>query len=143
MRSEKGITLTSLVTYVLGITIIISIITIMSTYFYKNIKIVNDSGKNSEKYTAFNMFFLQDIKNEKITIAECTGDKIIFSNGVNYQYYKNRIYRNGVEILNGIELLNFKTKKDDSGKKDIITVSIAISGNRKLTKSVDYVLRYW
>lgn len=143
MHSEKGITITSLTVYILGITIIISIITTISTYFYKNIKTVSDSGKNSEIYTAFNMLFLGDIKKEKVSVEECTGDKIVLSNGITYQYFNNKIYRNGAEILNKIELLHFESKKDDSQKKDIVTVRMIISGNKKLTLSTDYVLRYW
>ena len=141
MRSERGITLTSLVVYVLGITIIISIITLVSTYFYKNIKIVSGTGKNSEIYTAFNMYFLGDIKKEDIAVTSCTGDKIIFSDGTSYQYLVKRLYRNGAEILRNIELLNFESKKQ--GEKEIVTVRIAIPGNTNLTLSTDYVLRYW
>ena len=35
MKSEKGVTLTSLIVYVIGMVMVISIVSVLTTYFYK------------------------------------------------------------------------------------------------------------
>ena len=43
MKSEKGVTLTSLIVYVIGMVMVISIVSVLTTYFYKNINLINDN----------------------------------------------------------------------------------------------------
>ena len=53
MKSEKGVTLTSLIVYVIGMVMVISIVSVLTTYFYKNIKNVGADIDPIAEYTKF------------------------------------------------------------------------------------------
>ena len=56
MRSEKGVTLTSLIIYVIAMLIAITIISIMTGYFYKNIDVSTEKYSYLGEYTRFNSY---------------------------------------------------------------------------------------
>ena len=49
MKSEKGITLTSLVIYVIGITIIFAVVANLTIYFNKNSRIIKNNKKTLQE----------------------------------------------------------------------------------------------
>ena len=61
MKSEKGITLVSLIIYVLVMVIVVALITVITAYFYKNIDINNVNYEINSQYTKFNSFFSDEI----------------------------------------------------------------------------------
>ena len=66
MKSEKGVTLTSLIVYVIGMVMVISIVSVLTTYFYKNIKNVGADIDPIAEYTKFNSYFTNEINKNKI-----------------------------------------------------------------------------
>ena len=62
MKSEKGITLTSLVIYIIVATIVISIMALVSSFFFSNMSIVTVQDQYAVEFNKFNMFFINDIK---------------------------------------------------------------------------------
>ena len=42
MKSQKGITLTSVIIYIIGMTMCIGVIATLTTYFYKNMDSIDD-----------------------------------------------------------------------------------------------------
>lgn len=71
MKSQKGIALTSLIIYVIAMLIVISIISVISTFFYNNIEEVGENVDPSKEFTQFNTYFLQDINRDEIEVIEC------------------------------------------------------------------------
>ena len=61
MRSEKGITLISLIIYVIALTIVIGIIAVISGYFYKNVATASVDVEPMVEYTKFNSFFSEEV----------------------------------------------------------------------------------
>ena len=57
MKSEKGITLISLIIYVIALTIVIGIVAVISGYFYNNIATSSEDIEPMVEYTKFNSFF--------------------------------------------------------------------------------------
>ena len=57
MKSQRGITLTSLVVYIVGITILVSVMAIITTNFYKTMNDSNSSIEPYVEYTKFNTYF--------------------------------------------------------------------------------------
>ena len=57
MKSEKGITLVSLLVYVIAMLIAITIITVITGYFYKNIDVSTEKYTAIAEYTKFNSYF--------------------------------------------------------------------------------------
>lgn len=123
MKKENGITLTSLIIYVIGMVIVVTTVSTLTTYFYKNIDI-NSTNNDTTQYTKFTSVFLEEInkgQNEVIeakTILE--SDKkvsyIIFSDGNQYTFKEENksIYKNQVKICENIDNCEFSYKYQDS-----------------------------
>lgn len=109
LKGEKGITLTSLVIYIIVFVIIIAIMANISNYFYSNIGEIKDSPKYVAEFNKFSMFFIADVKRntEIVTISE---DSLQFADGTKYEYRDNSIYRNNEEISKYVKSFSFEKK---------------------------------
>lgn len=149
MSNQKGVTLISLIIYIIVLTIIISILALVSQMFFTNIKYITEKGKYVSEFNKFNMYFIRDVKKNK-DVLECKSDKIILEDGTIYTYNinENSIYRNKVKICNNISNCTFSladTNPSETGgiTKKIITVEMLIKGTKNLKTTNEYVLRYW
>ena len=146
MKSEQGVTLTSLVIYIAVATVLISTMAVMSSHFFANIQLVKNQSDYVVEYNKFNMFFIQDVKNNKnVTVNNNT---IEFADGTRYDFNSDQkaIYRNGKAIAKNIQVAVFKpsTVTIRNTTKNIVNVNIAIGKAGSLfTKDIDYVLKYW
>ena len=106
MKSEKGVTLSSLIVYVILATAIVAIFANMTASFYVNVNKFNDESEDTVAYSKFNMYFLNDIKNENTTIQDSQVSYIILSvNGETIQYtiQNNQLYRNKVKLCDNVQ----------------------------------------
>lgn len=145
MRSEKGITLTYLIIYIILLILVVSTLSIVSTHFYSNTKYLMDNGKYVSEFDKFNMYFIEDVKNNKETYSVDT-NKIVFEDGTVYTYSEKSIYRNKVELCRNIENCTFSKLEetdDNNFTKKIINVKLSIAGENKLETEINYVLKYW
>lgn len=145
MKSEKGITLISVILYVIVMLLVVTIASILTGYFYNNIDINNTEQNANVEFTKFNSFFTEEINIRGNTILESdtegtsTGQKyIVFSTGNQYTYIKNNksIYKNNSKIASDIEEFNLKINNSDS--KTTIKIELT-SGN--ITKTTTYALK--
>lgn len=145
MNSNKGITLTSLVLYIAVATIAIGTVAVISSNFFFNVDKTKNQNEYAEEFNKFNMFFIQDIKNN--TTAEVTNNKIVFKDGTTYIYNSTQksVIRNGMVIAKKIENLQFiaDTYTVKNTIKNLITVNINIGKNNVFQKEIEYVLKYW
>ena len=123
MKSEKGVTLTSLIIYVIIMLVVIGIISIISKFFYNN---VDEAGKRidpSQEFTRFSSFFLKDINKVSRTVLELSPDDdyIILPDGAQYTFKNNSVYRGKVKVCEGIKSLKFE-KEVNGDKKNVIRV---------------------
>lgn len=128
MRSEKGFTLTSVIIYVIGMVIVVSIISVITGYFYKNVSVNSDENDKMKQYTKFNSYFTQEInlKGNRVleTKTEIVDGKqvsyIVFSSGNQYTFMEinQSIYKNQVKIAEKIESCIF-TEQYQNGKQEI------------------------
>ncbi len=95
MKGNKGITLTSLIIYIIGMMIVVALISTLTTFFSKNIK-MSDINSNTKQYTKFSSIFLDEInaKDNKVISYKTTGEGL---NKVSYIIFSSRksiyIYR--------------------------------------------------
>lgn len=134
MKSQRGVTLTSLVVYVVAITIIVSIMAVITTNFYKTI---DDSNSNIEpyvEYTKFNSYFTDDINKESIKILDCNNNYIALNDEVQYTYVSENkaIYKNRVKICKDVTACRFSTEIKNG--KEVIKIQMTI-GNKEYTNS--------
>lgn len=145
LKENKGITLTSLVIYIIVFIIIIAIMANISNYFYSNIEGIKDSPKYVDEFNKFSMFFVADVKRntEVVTISE---DSLQFADGTKYEYRDESIYRNNEKISKYVKSFSFEKKPYvvNSFSKTLINVSSIFGTDKEqITRNVDFVLRYW
>ena len=152
MKSEKGITLTALIIYVLVFTATLGLLANLSNFVYSNLSKINTNSVSSEEFNKFNSYFVQDIKESKqrtATTIEQNGEKtveIVLSNGSKYTYKQseNAIYRGNVKIARTIA--EFEADNFEENGKKIIRIKISTGTNKEepnFGKTIKYVLRYW
>lgn len=140
VKSQKGITMLSLTVYVFGVIVLIGVLAVINNYVNGNLKRVRDAGKYAEEYTAFEMYFLQDIKEEGISVVSCDEYTLVLSNGAVYQYGGDSITRNDAKIVKNLSQAKFSYTP---GMKEIVTVTLQTKDSTALPVTVEYVLRYW
>lgn len=145
MKSERGITLTSLIIYVVITTIAVTAIAAFSSFFVSNMNEVKEQEKYAPEFNKFSMFFIGDVKNNKT--AEVTTNQVTFEDGTIYQYRQSEkaVYRNSTKITEKVDSFSFSLTEEEvsSTNKQIINVKMSIGGKVNLKSGIDYTLRYW
>ena len=147
MKKESGITLISLIVYIIALMLVISILAIVSDLFFSNTKFIKENSKDIAEFNKFNMYFLEDVKNNKNTYS-VTSTEIIFEDGTKYTYKgspDNSIYRDKIKICTNIAYCSFSQRQEivNSTTKNILTIHIAIKADKLFETTNDYVLKYW
>lgn len=136
-KNQKGITLISLVIYVILMTFVVAGVSAITTSFYQN---VNDMDKNSESavsFAKFNMYFLNDIKAESVRIVGSTENSLELAqrgeNGittvVTYSIQSEALYRDKVKICDHIK----DARIDVNEQKGIVTIYLKMNQYEKTT----------
>lgn len=144
MKSEKGITLISLIVYLIAMVIVVATVTVISGFFYKNTKGLSENIDPISEYTKFNTFFSEEVNKENIKVLDCDTNQttkesyIVFDNGVQYTFIKENkgIYRNKVKICREVENCNF-TYEIKNGKA---VVSVYFTAGDK-TRNTTFTLK--
>lgn len=145
MKSEKGVTLLSLVIYMIIFTMVLGILTVVSNYFYRNIYQVKETPKYISEFNKFSMFFVNDVKSNN-DIKNITATTLEFKDGTKYKWENNKIYRDDKEIAKYIRNFTFTLSeyKVDATTKKIINVNTEIGTSKeKDYRNIDFVLKYW
>ena len=144
MKKERGITLISLIIYIIVLCIVIAMLAMVSDMFYKNTDYLKDNSKYVAEYNKFNMYFIEDVKNNKDTY-KVEENEIIFEDGTMYTYTEDGVYRNKIKICNNVAWCAFSKSEveTDDITKNIIKVYMIIDGTKLYETENEYVLRYW
>lgn len=142
MKNNKGITLTSLLIYVIGMTIVVATIATLTSFFYNNIDI-GIINTDTTQYTKFSSIFSREVNRENNSVVDCEPltdgvSYIIFSSGNQYTFNEENksIYRNNVKICENVDICEFSYAYVDSRYKitvDFKTGSIDMSGANAVT----------
>lgn len=141
MKSNKGITLISLIIYIIGLTIILALIATLTSFFNKNIS-VKDINSDTTQYTKFSSIFLEETSNKNNSVITCKSitdgiSYIVFSSGNQYTFDENSksIYKNNFKICENVEVCDFSYTFVDSKYKIKInfkTSSIEMLGDNAI-----------
>lgn len=145
MKSEKGITLTSLIIY-LGVTmVVVTAIVTFTSFFVSNMDEVRAQEEYAPEFNKFSMFFIGDVKNNRT--AEVTPTQVKFLDGTIYQYNadKKEVYRNSTKIAEKVDSFSFSSTSEtiSTTTKQIINVKMSVKGKVNLKDGINYTLRYW
>ena len=154
MKSERGITLTILVIYIIIFSVVIGLLASLSSYIYGNIKYINDDSVDVSEFNKFNVYFIEDVKsNSQVQIDSQVNSegknivRIVFGDGDIYSFVKEEksIYKNKQKIAKNIQ--NFTATKEvtaDNTKTYIsVNIEVGAKDETNYTKQINYVLKYW
>lgn len=138
MKNNHGVTITSLIVYVIAMLIVIGIIANLTSFFYTNVFNLEDESANISEISKFNMYFLKEVKNPNNSIVEIKENKITFITGNTFIFQDNSIYLNNIRICENIKNLNFA--KEEINSKDVIAILITVGDNMEYTKTTKFVM---
>jgi len=149
MKSEKGITLIMLATYIVMTTIALGILATISNYFYNNVYYLNNKAMYAAEFNKFNVYMAQDVKrNTKVNIQvpddeHPNQDTIIaFGNGNRYIYYNNpdTKYKNAIYRVTQVKDAEGNLIQDENGKYTENIVPIATNVTKfHVAKETKYI----
>ena len=89
MKSEKGITLISLMIYIIVLSIVIGVIAGFTRYFYRNSNELSTTTDVANKYTRFVQYISEDVNYNEIEFVNTNGTSINFmlKDGTVHKYY--------------------------------------------------------
>ena len=139
MKSQKGITLISVTIYVIGMTVLIAIISIISSYFYSNVDLTSKNIDPLVEYTKFNSYFTEAINHDNIKVLECKENYVAFDNGKQYTFIPENkgIYENKVKICRNAEYCKFDYSIKNG--KNVVEVTVKITNGEE--KTIQYTLK--
>ena len=123
MKSEKGVSLVSLIIYLIAMTITVGIVARISNYFYRNINILDTSLTSSEEFLNFNAYITKEV-NIKGNEVQTIGEREISSGRMKYLIFiNNEIYLNQVKICSNLKL------EEIEYKNKILAITLYLQGN--------------
>lgn len=149
MKKENGITLVSLVLYIVIFTATLGLLSALSNYIFGNLDNISTDSVSSEEFNKFNVNFVKDIKENSSAQVVSGANEVTIKFGSTstvYTYNKSdkAIYKGKVKIATNI--LNFTANSTMSNGKNVISVSISTgkdSAKPSFSKDIKYVLKYW
>lgn len=136
MKNQKGITLTSLVIYVIAMIIVLGVMSSIITEFYKNTNNLNLDTEELLQFNNFNTYFLKVVKAKGNRVDTIKTNYILFSSGDSFSFANHQIYYNNIAICNGAEEFTILSGKNGDGiSQDIVYVTIRF---QNFTKSINY-----
>ena len=111
MNNNKGITLVSLMGYVILTITILAVLTSLSIHFRRNLSDMDTKTIQDSKFDKINLQMLEETKTSgnSINIDETTTQKIVFTNGNTYTYDSSElaVYLNdNIEVIDNVTLFN-------------------------------------
>lgn len=137
MKSQKGIALTSIIVYIIVMLVALGVISIITSFFYNNVDEVGKNTEPAQEYTRFTRFFAEDVNKESAKVMKCSeaGDYIVFSDGTQYTFKNQNIYRNKVLICKGLYEVKFNYTQGSENEKDVINVEYKATEKSDLKNS--------
>lgn len=136
MKKENGITLVSLVIYVIIMSIVILVMSSIINTFYKNTDAVKGDTEEVVQFSKFNNYFLKEVKTKNNEVDTIGSNYILFKSGNSFSLSDNVIYYNNKEICYDVNEMDISLGENgDEKDKTIVNVSITF---KNFSKSISY-----
>lgn len=140
MKSQKGLTLASVVIYILAMLIILSIVALVLSFYNKNITRMNDSGDLNLELSKFESKMIEETQIAGNKMVKVTEDSIKFNSGNTYIFADERIYQNKIIVSENIK--EFSAKLETDGEKQILRVYMVLrKGKEEVVKNLSYTIK--
>lgn len=138
MKKDSGLTITSIIIYIVAMLIVIGIIATITSFFYTNVNNANNNSNNISEITKFHMYFLEETTKQDNEINVITDILISFKSGNTFTFQDNSIYFNNSRICENVNNLKFNV--EEVNQKKVITVLITVGENLEYTKTTKFVM---
>jgi len=138
MKSEKGITLATLLVYIAIMLVALVTLGTITAYFQSNINEFNTKSTQDIEFDKFNLYFIKEAKitNNAIDDVNSTSTKITFKSGNKYEFKDNSIILNdNIKIAENVGTCEFIWYTENNSQVIKVTMKI---GETKRTN--EYVL---
>ena len=143
LKSNHGLTLTSLVIYVIVLMIVIALLSSFFGYFYQNVNQITIKEESDERFTRFLAYLTKDINQESINFIKTGEDNDVkyiilkFTENEEHQYlYKNnKIYYIDESKNKKINLCNNVNSCDFLYDNTSLTMNINMN-NKEYSKTI-------
>lgn len=129
MKKQNGITLVSLVAYVIIMSIVIGVLANIISNFYQNTDSMQADTKDVIEFNKFNMYFLKEAKTLNNKIDKLENNYILFTSGNSFSYSNNSIYYNNLTICKNVKNVSFSFKENE--RQDIVEVNMEFQDFQK------------
>lgn len=108
MKKEHGVTLISLIIYIIVLLFVLTIVTKLTSALYFNLHDMDKQSNAVVSISKFNMYFLNDIKNKPVTANVISPNtlELIYSDGsekITYTKTNKVLYRNKVKVFDSLD----------------------------------------
>ena len=145
MKSEKGITLVTMVVYSIMMMIVIGIVAAIQANVNKNLANLDTIQGYVPEFNKLSMYMLDETKKENNGIKKVSGDgfAIEFKLGNKYIYTDNSIYKittdnKKIKICNNVK--DCKFQYDIENNKDIVKVNLKVGETTTINQIMEYVM---
>ena len=134
MRSQKGITMMSLIIYVSSFLVVTGIVAGITAFFYGNSSLMTQELYSAADYNKLNLYFVKEseqkgnrIKEISPTTENAIVKSVTFSNGDKFTFdsANNLLYYNSICLCEDIQ--SFKVKEDYTSGKEVVEVMVGFT----------------
>ena len=138
MKNEKGITLVSLVIYIIVMVIVLGVMSIIIDIFYENTNNMQVGVQELVEFNKFNICFLKEIKTYDNAIDRIDEDNtyILFNSGNSFSINNNVIFYNNVKVCEGVSSF-FVAKGYNGDEVDETIVNVTVEFEN-FSKTINY-----
>ena len=124
MRSEKGITMMSLIIYITSFVVIIGIVAGITSFFYGNTSLMTQELYSSSDYNKLNLYLVKESEQKGNKVKLSNGNNLEFSNGDKFTFDETNklLYYNSICLCEDVQ--GFKAKTEYDSGKEVIDVKI-------------------
>ena len=138
MKNQKGITLISLILYVIVMTIVIGIMMTITNSFYQNTDAVQGNVQEVVEFNKFNNYFLKEVKTKNNKVDRVDTSYILFSSGNSFSISNNSIYYNNIKICSDVQSMEIRLGEDGDGVDETI-INVTLNFDN-FNKTINYKL---
>ena len=70
MKKENGLTIISIIIYIIALLIVLGVVATLTSYFYKNINIEGESQLTNAQFTKFSGYITEEINQDGVRVVE-------------------------------------------------------------------------
>ena len=122
VRSNKGITMMSLIIYITSFLVVVGIIAGITAFFYGNASLMTQELYSASDYNKLNLYLVKESEQPGNRVTNTNG--LSFSNGDKFFYDSTNhlLYYNSICLCEDIQ--GFTTTTDYSSGKEVINVKV-------------------